>query len=489
VLRVDSHGYTAAVLDKIVTSGGNSKSFQSAHHMVEKQAEVSVSAMQIARLTHEIGRELVQCRDQQAELHRFRQLPVDANQPPVQIACIEADGARTMTRASHQGRGVHDKSWKEPKVGVLWRMTGQTFESDPHPELPGCFQDQQYVEQLVRELKSGGGSASPAEVPTAADARAAVPAEMRAAEPAVETAVNDTRGGEIAAAASLGTAAEAAVAAPEAGAAAARSADSAALKPPVQWPPRRVFRTCVATLRDVHGFGPLLAAEAQRRGFYQASQKVFLGDGQTANWTVHRLYFPDFVPVTDFPHVVPYVYEPARAVTADRPSAWRRCQEWLTLCWQGRVVEVMAALQAWQAAHPVPPGVRLTSLPENHPQRVVAGAVTYLEHNQSRMDYPRYRCLGLPVTSALVESLIKQFNWRMKGTEKYWNRSEEPAISPRTGRPIRGRVVVDPPEMSVESMLQVRAALLSDDDRLSKHIRARPGCPFVRRSTQRRRAA
>jgi hypothetical protein len=32
-----------------------------------------------------------------------------------------------------------------------------------------------------------------------------------------------------------------------------------------------------------------------------------------------------------------------------------------------------------------------------------------------------------------------------------------------------------------EAILQVRAAALSDDDRLSRHLRHRPGQPFVRR--------
>jgi hypothetical protein len=88
---------------------------------------------------------------------------------------------------------------------------------------------------------------------------------------------------------------------------------------------------------------------------------------------------------------------------------------------------------------------------------VVARAVTYLENNQARMDYPRYRRLGLPVTSSAVESLIKEFNYRVKGTEKFWNRPE-----------------------GTERILQVRAAVLSDDDRLSKHLKNRPGSPLRR---------
>ncbi|MGH7378601.1 MAG: hypothetical protein ACREKK_14455, partial [Candidatus Methylomirabilales bacterium] len=73
-----------------------------------------------------------------------------------------------------------------------------------------------------------------------------------------------------------------------------------------------------------------------------------------------------------------------------------------------------------------------------------------VRHNASRMDYPRYRREGLPISSAPVESLIKQFNQRVKGTEKFWTR-------PRA-----------------EAILQVRAAYLSEDDRAERLYLNRP---------------
>jgi len=56
-----------------------------------------------------------------------------------------------------------------------------------------------------------------------------------------------------------------------------------------------------------------------------------------------------------------------------------------------------------------------------------------------------------------MESLIKQINYRVKGTEMFWN---DPA--------------------GAEVILPVRAAALSDDCRLSKHLQTRPGSPFTR---------
>ena len=58
-----------------------------------------------------------------------------------------------MTRAD-AGRGVHDQKWKETKNGCLMTMSSVVSEHDPHPELPACFRDRSYVEQLVREMHS-----------------------------------------------------------------------------------------------------------------------------------------------------------------------------------------------------------------------------------------------------------------------------------------------------------------------------------------------
>ena len=89
---------------------------------------------------------------------------------------------------------------------------------------------------------------------------------------------------------------------------------------------------------------------------------------------------------------------------------------------------------------------------------VSAKTITYLEHNQGRMNYPEYRRQGLPITTAWMESLVKEINYRVKGTEMFWNDPE-----------------------GAEAILQVRAAALCDDDRLVKHLQTRPGHPFIRR--------
>jgi len=121
------------------------------------------------------------------------------------------------------------------------------------------------------------------------------------------------------------------------------------------------------------------------------------------------------------------------------------------------VAEVIDRLQAWLIEQGVSGDVKLD---EKDARIAVSDAARYLTNNRSRMDYPRYRRLGLPVTTALMESLVKQINYRVKGTEMFWN---DPA--------------------GAEAILQVRAAALCDDGRLETYLATRPGCPYVRRTS------
>lgn len=434
---MDAHGYSLAVIEKAVRASGEARSFKRGAGLMQSLAEVPIGATQMARLTHEIGGELVAQRDAQSAAHRLRQLPIESEHP-VEIACVEVDGGRAHTRTPGQGRGVYNPQWKEPKYGVLWRMAGAVHPEDPHPKLPRCFLDRERLTKLVRQLH---GTVLPADD---------TPEFAMTEQP--ESAPLDSHATQAA---------------------------------PRQWPPRRVFRTCVATTRNVYGFGPLMAAEAQRRGFYQAPRQVFLGDGQEANWTVHRLHFSHFTAVTDFMHAAPYIYR-AVEILASGETFWQSCLEKLTACWQGRVKDVIDWIKAEERCRAVPEGEVVTKLPDTDPRKILAESRGYLENNQERMNYPEYRRQGLPVTSSLIESLIKEFNWRIKGTEKFWNLPGEAPTSSRTSQPVRRRTANDPePEvfdMHLEHMLAVSAALLSDGDPLHHHFESRPGSPFVRKA-------
>jgi hypothetical protein len=308
------------------------------------------------------------------------------------VVAVEVDGGRYQRRAEGLGCGARDPQWREDKVACLVTLASTTHACDPQPEPPECFLDREHVRQMTQ-----------------------CPA---ANEPAI--------GGE-----------------------ATRTAP-----PPerIDWQPERLVRTCVATTRDSEAFGRLVGAEAKARSFEAASRRAFVGDGQAYNWAIQRRWFAEYTPVVDFIHVLGYVWQAANATGGSEAGRWDRYVRWMRECWRGRVSEVLAELDAEQQRIGEPPDEAETT----DPRVVLARVRGYVRNNAGRMNYPEYRQAGLPVTSSWVESLIKEINYRVKGTEKFWN------------------------EAGAESVLAVRAAVLCDDDRLAKHLAARPGSPFRR---------
>ena len=314
------------------------------------------------------------------------------------MAVVEVDGGRLGTRQSGAGPGVHQPQAKEDKIACLVSVRSDAHAADPQPEPPAAFRDARRVARLVRQFQ---GQAPPAdEAAAAADAPPAADAGDRPGKP------------------------------------------------------ERLVRTCVASMSNSRAFGPLAAAEAQARGFFDAPRQAFLGDGQQYNWRIQRAYFPHFEAIADFLARPVLPVPGAWAVGGDEAARWRQFETWMRACWQGRVEEVLAELAAWHERLGRPP----PEADEQDPRRVVTDVRRYLRNNRERMDYPRYRRAGLPVTSSWVESLVGEFNGRVKGRDKYWNRSA-----------------------GAEAILQVRAAVLSEDGRLARYFAERPGNPYRRR--------
>jgi len=280
---------------------------------------------------------------------------------------------------------THHPAWKESKTALFMRMASDTHAEDPAPEPPESLQNRGDVRQLVHQI---AGAAAPA---------------AKDEDALVETARQTTTTAKYES-------------------------------------PKRLLRTCLASIDDSGTFGKLMAAEAHRKGFFLADRKAFVADGMKCNWTIQRKHFADFVPIVDFIHVLSYLYKAALAIGEDEDFGWGLCTDWMRTCWQGGVSGVIAELTDWLAAGgPLPEDIA-----EDDPREIVRRSLGYLANNRQRMNYPDYRRWGLPVTSTLMESLIKEMNYRVKRSEKFWN---NPA--------------------GANNILAVKAAALSDDDRLT----------------------
>jgi hypothetical protein len=380
-------------------------------------ADLTVSAKQVERLTEGIGDERVAQRD--AATAAFQALPLiekfaaPADVTPPDLAVVMCDGGRLqiLDRAAAGGKAAEAEAappasespaatpaaepdweeeeppkkghWREDKVGLLLSMESEVSAVDPCPDIPASFLDVVRIPKLARQLKK--------------NARAG------------EDAVADTDD-------------------PQA-AAEALTAEAAYQPPKVQ------TRQVVASRSRWPSFAPLLAAAAWALGLQGASRKAFVGDGSANNWTLQRRFFGSFVPILDFIHALSYVFA---AATAGRQFAagWACYQQWIGWVWQGKVSAVIAALRERQAEL----GAAGADEPETSPAVVVSKALAYLEKHQDKMKYDEYRRAGLPITSSLMESAVKQINQRVKGSEKFWS------------------------EQGSEAVLQLRADLLSDGE-------------------------
>jgi hypothetical protein len=389
------------VLRLAVRQAGKAASFGEASDDLRHLAQVAISPNHLAKLAERIGHEWAAARDADVQAFREDTLACAYPQPP-RVATVMVDGGRVQTRQRSDEPGVSDPAWREVKVACCQTHSSAVHAVDPQPEPPEKFLDPVRVARLAAEIQARGG-----------------PSRSRSATTAGTRPKRRRRK--------------------------ARRGQR----------PRKLVRTVVASLADSETFGWQMAAEVQRRGLDQAQRKGYICDGQRYNWTLFELHLvaSGFLGILDVVHLLTYLYGAACAVEGKgTAAAWALYECWLRLAWSGRVTDLLAGLRAGcLKLGPASPGCS-----ETDPRQVAADALRYVENNRSRMDYPQYRRLGLPISSASVESVMKQVNRRMKGTEKFWL------------------------EGGAEAMLQVRAAYLSEDGRSQRYwSRPRPLGPAV----------
>jgi hypothetical protein len=202
--------------------------------------------------------------------------------------------------------------------------------------------------------------------------------------------------------------------------------------------PQVLARNVVAMRASASDFGAHVATTAWESGFAAASRKAFVADGQASNWSIWRDYFSHYTPILDFVHATCYVFQ-AAAVGRPLDDVAPLYRRWAQAVWSGRVDEVIAELDALVDQWGQPPlGAAATD-----PRVVVTETRRYLNNQQQRMKYDQYRRQGLPITSAHIESTIKQINRRVKGSEKFWSEGGAQALLQLAGDYLSDRVPLD----------------------------------------------
>lgn len=389
-------------MERLTYLGTKLPSFRDAYEALDVLLRTKLSEKRVERQTERIGDERVAQRQAEIAAWSERTLlekqtaPAGVKAPPV--AAVLADGGRLQLREANAEK---TSRWHEYKAGVLQGLESETSDSDPCPQIPALYLQQARIDKLSRQITQVAAK-------TTTDVPNVIPPENGDAAPAIP---------------------------------------AEDIRPHGYDPPKIVDRDVTASRSNSQQFGRQLAARAWSLGLFGAPRKAFIGDGQNWIWTEWERHFKafHFVPILDFIHALTHVY--AAALAGQTPATgWRVYQRWIAWVWQGRVVEVIAELAERQRelGPPAPDDG------ETSPRTLVTKTLTYLQNQQSRMNYPEYRRQGLPITSAHMESTVKLLNRRVKGSEKYWN------------------------DRGAEALLQLTADLLSTSQPLTEFWHTRP---------------
>jgi hypothetical protein len=164
----------------------------------------------------------------------------------------------------------------------------------------------------------------------------------------------------------------------------------------------------LATLAPAAAFAELVAAEARRRGADHIRQLVVLGDGAAWIWNLATQILPAATQIVDLYHAREHLHALAATVAfiVSDPGAW------LT----ARLAELDAGdIPALLAAARELPLVATKATERDK-------TLTYFESNAHRMQYARYRELGMFVGSGAVEAGCKAvIGQRLKLSGMRWS--------------------------------------------------------------------
>ena len=355
-------------MEKVVWAGTHHASFGAAAESLAVLAEQSLSAKQVRRITTYIGADRVaERREQVAEFTSKTLMERTAAKPgiePPEVGVLMLDNG-THQRRDHFGAPDKKTHWKQETGGLALSMTSEVHERDPCPDFPNWL----FASDVVTEIAS---LAHRRETP--------------------ENIGDST------------------------------SEDESPLAPQGQagfeWTPEIVSREIIASTEGTE-VARHLEWIAWEHGITSAPRQAFVADGASSIWAIHKKYFSQMTAIVDLMHALSYAYRAAAVL--DEEGLYRR---WATAIWQGRVREVLEELKTHQERLGLPP----QDASADDPRQRIGRAITYYTNHQSRMNYPDYRRLGLPITSSLMESAIKQLSQRVKGTEKFWNQPAAEAI-------------------------------------------------------------
>jgi len=164
------------------------------------------------------------------------------------------------------------------------------------------------------------------------------------------------------------------------------------------------------TMNGIDRFRSELDAALDAERALEAKQVVWLGDGAAWIWNLQDELSPNAVQILDFTHMKDHAVECGKVLLGDSP--------WLPIWTQTIVkrVELGRAQEVIDELHDLRKDLRGTK------REAVNNLARYYTNHLHRIDYPRFRALGLPIGSGAIESAHRHvLQVRMKRAGQHWS--------------------------------------------------------------------
>jgi hypothetical protein len=180
------------------------------------------------------------------------------------------------------------------------------------------------------------------------------------------------------------------------------------------WPIRdSESTTYVGAIETAEEFGFRIYSEAWRRGWEWAKLKIIIGDGAVWIWNLANQHFPGAIQIVDLYHARQHLWAIAALLHANDLAAKK---SWMVpmkaLLDDGEIEPLVARLREIAGEHA-----------DSHPslKEEILKEAEYFATNASRMNYPRFRVMGLFVGSGVIEAGCKAvIGSRLKRSGMFW---------------------------------------------------------------------
>jgi hypothetical protein len=152
-------------------------------------------------------------------------------------------------------------------------------------------------------------------------------------------------------------------------------------------------------------FATRVEREASRRGFNSAERRVVLGDGAHWIWNIADELFPGAIQIIDMYHAKGTLSQLAKDLfgpTATQSEQWGKARR--DELEDGQIENILRAIE-----------------PHRRTSKAARTCREYLLANRHRLDYPRFRRMGLCTSSGVVEAGCKlAIGTRLKRAGMHW---------------------------------------------------------------------